>query len=124
MTTKRANFFDESIDRMQSEFDNIQKNFEKRMKRIEKDTQKRMKRLRKTPIVKRVESIRADAQKQLDTNVENIMKLLPVASNAEVKRLERKISKLSRKVTALERAKADRTAKKAPAKPTEVKASA
>ena len=111
---QQANFFDESIDRVQSEFEKVQKGFEKRRKRVEKETEKQIKRLRKAPVVKRVESIRDDAQKQFETNVDNFMKLLPVASNAQVKRLERKITTLSRKVTALERAKTSRSAKTAP----------
>lgn len=121
---QRINFFDESIERMQSEFEKLQKGFEKRRKNFEKDAEKRVKHLRSTPLAKRVESIRGDATKQLETNVENMMKLLPVASNAEIKRLERKVSALSRKVTALERAKADAAKKTSPTQSEAAKASA
>jgi hypothetical protein len=110
---QRANFFDESIDRVQSEFDKLQKTFEKRRKRVERETEKQLKRIRKTPLVKRVETLRDDATKQFESNVENLMKILPVASNVQIKRLERKVNTLSRKVTALERTAADSPVKTA-----------
>ena len=116
---QRATFFDESIDRLQSEFDKLQKGFDKRRKRVEKETEKRLKRIRKTPLAKRVESFRGDATKQFESNVDNFMKLLPVASVSQVKRLERKVNALSRKITTLERAgnnSAAKTAAKARAK--------
>jgi hypothetical protein len=111
---QRANFFDEGIDRMQSEFDKLQKGFEKRRKLVEKQTEKQIKRIRKTPLLKRVESFRGDATKQLESNVENFMKLFPIASHTDVKRLERKVNTLSRKITALERSQSSGAAKTAP----------
>ena len=114
---QRATFLDESIDRLQSEFDKLQKGFDKRRKRVEKETEKRLTRIRKTPLVKRVESFRGDATKQFESNVDNLMKLLPVASVSQVKRLERKVNALSRKITTLERAGNDtKTAAKPRAK--------
>ena len=119
---QRANFFDESIDRVQSEFDKLQKTFEKRRKRVEKETEKQLNRIRKTPLVQRVESFRDDATKQFESNVENLMKMLPVASNAEIKRLSRKVNTLSRKVTALERSMAGGATKSAPKRSEKVSA--
>ncbi len=126
---QRANFIDEGIDRVQEawtsvedEFDKLQKNFEKRRKRFEKQTEKRVKKFEKTPFGKRVVSFREDAQKQIETNVESILGLFPVASRADVKRLERKITQLTRKVNALEKAG---VAKESPsAEKTEAQASA
>jgi len=109
---QRANFIDEGIDRVQEawssvedELGKIQKTFEKRRKRFEKETEKRIKSFEKSDIGKRLVSFRDDARKQIESNVENILGLFPVASSAEVKRLERKISTLTRKVNALEKAK-------------------
>ncbi len=115
---QRANFIDEGIDRVQEawtsvedEFDKLQKNFEKRRKRFEKQTEKSVKKFERTPFGKRVVSFREDAQKQIESNVESFLGLFPVASRADVKRLERKITQLTRKVTALEKTGA---AKKSP----------
>ncbi len=108
---QRANFIDEGIDRVQEawtsvedEFDKLQKNFQKRRKSFEKQTEKRVKKFEGTPFGKRIVSFREDAQKQIETNVESILGLFPVASRTEVKRLERKVTQLTRKVNALEKA--------------------
>ena len=113
---QRANFIEDGIDRVQSawtsvedEFEKLQKNLEKRRKRFEKEREKQVKWLRKTPIAKRVESIREDATRQIESNFESILGLLPVASQSSVKRLERKVSQLSRKLSALEKAQAGGT---------------
>ena len=126
---QRANFIDEGIDRVQEawtsvedEFDKLQKNFEKRRKRFEKQTEKSVKKFERTPFGKRVVSFREDAQKQIETNVESILGLFPVASRADVKRLERKVTQLTRKVNALEKSG---LVKKSPsAEKTEAQASA
>jgi archaellum component FlaC len=127
---ERATFFDEGIDRVQEawssvedEFDKLQKNFEKRRKRIEKETEKQVKKFEKTTFGKRVVSLRDDTQKQIESNIESLLGLFPVASSTQVKRLERKVATLTRKVNALEKA---RTAKTAPpsAGKTEAQASA
>ena len=106
----RANFIDEGLDRVQEawtsvegEFEKLQKNFEKRRKTLEKETEKRVRKFEKTPIGKRVVSFRSEAQKQIESNVENLLGLFPIASSADVKRLERKVTQLTKKVTALEK---------------------
>ena len=107
---------------MEDEFDKLQKNFEKRRKNFEKQTEKRVKKFEKTPFGKRIVSFREDAQKQIESNVESILGLFPVASRTEVKRLERKVTQLTRKLNALEKAG---TAKKSPStEKTELRASA
>lgn len=121
---QRANFFDESIERVQGEVDKLQKGFEKRRKQIEKDAEKRVNRLRSSQLGKRVVALREDAAKQFETNMENFMKLLPVASNAAVKRLERKVNTLSRKVTELERSKVAGVARKVESAAQKVEAAA
>ena len=109
---ERANFIDEGIDRVQGawssvedEFEKLQKNLEKRRKTFEKETDKRVKKFEKSTFGKRVVSFREDAQKQIESNVETVLGLFPVASSAEIKRLERKVSTLTRKVNALEKKK-------------------
>ena len=116
----RANFIDESIDRvqeawssMEGELEKLQKNFERRRKHLEKETQKQVKRLEQSAFGKRVIALREDTQKQIESNLENLMSLIPIASRAEVKRLERKITTLNRKVVALEKAGEKASAPKA-----------
>ena len=107
---QRTNFFEDGIDRFQSawtsvedEFEKLQRNLEKRRKRFEKETEKQVRWLRKTPLAKRVGSIREDATRQLESNVESFFGRLPIASQASVKRLERRVAQLSRKLSALEK---------------------
>lgn len=126
---QRANFIDEGIDRVQEawssvedEFGKLQKNLEKRRKRFERETEKRVKQFEKTPFGKRVVSLREDAQKQFESNLESFLGLIPLASRAELKRLERRVSSLTRKVNALEKAGTAR--KSPPTEKTEAQASA
>ncbi len=113
---QRTNFFEDGIDRFQSawtsvedEFEKLQRNLEKRRKRFEKETEKQVRWLRKTPLAKRVESIREDAARQLESNFQSFLGRLPVASQTSVKRLERRVAQLSRKLSALEKAQAGAT---------------
>jgi DNA anti-recombination protein RmuC len=109
---EQASIIDEGIDRVQEawssvedEFEKFQKNIEKRRKDFEKETEKRVKKFEKTSFGKRIVSLRSDAQKQLESNVESVLGLFPIASSAEIKRLERKVTTLTRKVNALEKSK-------------------
>ena len=111
---QQANFVEESIDRVQNavrsvegEFERLQKQFDKRRKQFEKETQKRVKRFRadisKRPIVKRAESLRSDAAKQLEGGVETILSTLQIASKSEVQKIDRKLSQINRKLGQLEK---------------------
>jgi DNA anti-recombination protein RmuC len=125
---QQASFIDEGIDQVKEafsnvgdEFEKLQKNLEKRRKRFEKETEKRVKKFEKSSFGKRIVSFREDTQKQIESNVESLLSLFPVASSAQIKRLERKVTTLTRKVNALEKASA---AKARTALPTAVKAEA
>ena len=130
----QTSFIDEGIDQVKEawnsvgdEFDKIQKNLEKQRKRFEEETDKRRKRFEKTPVGKRVVSFRQDAQKQIESNIESVLGLFPVASGADLKRLERKVATLTRKVNALEKAGTAKVKAKATsptADPAEAQASA
>ena len=109
----QASFIDEGIDQVKEawsnvgdEFDKLQKNLDKRRKRFEKETEKRVKKFEKTPVGKRLSSLRDDTQKQIESNLDTIFGLFPVASSTDVKKLERKVATLTRKVNALEKASA------------------
>jgi DNA anti-recombination protein RmuC len=118
---QRNNFIDEGIGRLQEawgsvedEFGKLQKNFEKRRKDLEKQAGKRVKKFERSPFGKRVVTFRDDAQKQIQSNFDSVFGLLPLASRSDVKRLERKVTQLGRKLSSLEKAG---SAKQAP--PTE-----
>ena len=107
-------FVEEGFDRVQEAFKNagdeiekFQKQFDKRRKRFEKDTQKRVKQLRtdlrKQPIVKRVEKVQKDASKQFENAVDTMLSTLQIASQADLKRIDRKLSQLTRKLNAIEK---------------------
>jgi hypothetical protein len=115
---ERANIFEGGIDRVQSAWTSVEDEFEKLQKRVEKETEKQVKWLRKTPLAKRVESFREDATRQLEANFENFLGLLPVASQSRVKRLERRVSQLTRKLNALEKAQTSSQRAKSPTRGT------
>ena len=101
---QRANFIDEGIDRFQEAWSSVEDEFEKRRKSFSEQTAKRVKEFESTPFGKRVVTFRGEAQKQIETNLESALGLLPVASRVDVKRLERKVTRLTRKLNALEKA--------------------
>jgi hypothetical protein len=112
---QQATFIDDSIDRIQSvfkdaegEIQKLQKSAVKRRNEIQKKAEKRskdiQKQFRKMPAVKKAEQFRADAQKQIDSNVESFMGKLPVASRYELVKMDRRIKQLTRKLNALEKA--------------------
>jgi hypothetical protein len=88
---------------LQGSYETTLNTFYTRRKRLEKEAEKQVKRFERTPLGKRLASLREDARKQIERNVENLVGLLPIASSAEVKRLERKVTTLTRKVNALEK---------------------
>ena len=111
---QQASIIDDSIDRIQGvfrdadkEIQKLQKRADKRRKEIQKKAEKRSKELqtqfRKMPGVKRAEQIRKDAQKQFDSNLENFLGRLPVASQHDLDKMDRRIKQLTRKLNALEK---------------------
>ena len=101
----------DEVDRLQKRVQMRRKEFEKqltdRRKRIEKRTRKQVDRieseLRKDPIMKRLQGLRKDAVRQIESGVDSVMDALPIATKSDLKRVERKISQISRKVKDLER---------------------
>jgi len=107
-------FVEESYDRVQDtvrswgdELEKMQKEFNKRRKRFEKDAQKRVKRvrgeIRKSALVKRAEALQKDATKQIETGVDTVLDRLQIASRSDVKRLEKKVAKLSKQLRDFEK---------------------
>jgi len=82
---------------------NSQKRFEKRMKEVQKE-------LNKQPVVKRAQKLRAELEERVEKNVDTVndrvLSTLGLASSGEVKKLERKIAQLNKKLRTLEKAQA------------------
>lgn len=123
---QQESFVEESIDRVQSamrsvedEFEKIQRNIQDRRKSFEKQTRKQAKRLRsefrKNTLVKRAEEIRADAVNQIESSVDSLLDWLPVASRADLRKIDRKLNQLTKKLKTLEKSQASEAAEKQPA---------
>ena len=124
---EQANLVQEGVDRFNSAFESLgdevdrlqkrvhtrRKAFEKqltdRRKKIEKQTRKQVDRfeseIRKNPVMKRLQELRKEAVKQIESSVDSVMDALPIATKSDLKRIERKLSQISRKVKDLERGK-------------------
>ncbi len=124
---EQASFVQEGVDRvngafrtLDEEFDRIQKRIQSRRKSIEKQlttgrrglekrTRKQVRRLRtelrKNPVLKRAESLRADAAKQIESGVESVLSAFQIASKSDLTRIDRKISQLTRKLKELDSAR-------------------
>ena len=109
----QTNFVGEGIDRVQEafqsvgdEFERLQGELDERRKDFEATTQKRVKKLqkniRKQPLFKRAESFRRDATKQIEQGVEGILNALQIASSTDMKKLDRKLSAINKRLKEIE----------------------
>jgi hypothetical protein len=109
-----ANFIQDGIDRVESAFENLEKEYkrlskraEKRRKEFEKQTEARVRRfqrdLRNNAVVKRVQTLRDDARKAAQDGVEQMLGSLSIATRSEVRRLDRKVAQLNKKIRELEK---------------------
>ena len=104
---------DGEIQRVQRELSARRRSIEKRLssqrKSVEKRTRKEVKRLqsefRKNPLVKRAESLRKDATKQIESGLDEFLGLFQIASKSDMNRLDRKLTTLSRRLKELEKAR-------------------
>jgi hypothetical protein len=109
-----ANFIEEGMDRIEDAFRSIERDFRRMQKRadrrrklIEKQAEKRVKQfqsdIRKNPVVKRAGDLRQDAVKTVEEQVNSLLSNLRIASQADVRKLERKVAQLNKKVRELEK---------------------
>ena len=71
--------------------------------RIEKGVQQVQDELRKVPAIRRAEELRTEIEKNIDAGVDRVYARLKLARLDEVKKLERKITQLNKKLSALEK---------------------
>jgi hypothetical protein len=111
-----ANFIEEGMDRIEDAFRSIERDFrrmqkraDRRRKQLEKQAEKRVKQfqndIRKNSVVKRAEDLRADALKTVEEQVDTLLSNLRIASQADVRKLDRKVAQLNKKVRELEKQK-------------------
>jgi len=138
--SNRTSFVDESRERVQSAYNNayhnveteiqkLQKQIEGQRKDLTKRTERQLKRIRKElrgnktirPYVDRVESLRSDVSKELESRgkalekrskafekriesgFENLLGSLNLASRSEVDRLDKKLKRVTKKLNALDK---------------------
>ena len=113
--------FNSARERIDGEFDRIQKQLRTRSERIErelsrrrksfeKQTRKQVKQLerdlRKNPLVKRFDRLQADASRQIESALASVLGALRIASTSDLRQMERKIARLSKKLKDMERERA------------------
>ena len=110
----RANIIEESFERVQDRFRNageelqkLQKRADKNRRQFAKRTQKRTEKVQKQlleiPAIKAADEFRVEVFKQIEANMDEFLSRLPIAPNSDIKKLERKVSALTKKVRALEK---------------------
>ena len=111
----RPEWANEGIDRISSELEKWNGKIQSRSAQFRKDSQKRIEKgvkqvqdeLRKVPGVKRAEELRTEIEnrfeKKIDAGVDRVYTRLRLARLDEVKKLERKVAQLNKKLRALEK---------------------
>lgn len=115
---QQAGIVQDSVDRvreamssLESDFEKVQKRAEKKFrsqrKSLEKRTEKQVNRLRsefkKNAYVKRAQNAVDDVSRQIEKNVENLLEALNVASQGDLRRVNRKLNKINKKLQELEK---------------------
>ncbi len=120
----QTSFVADGIDRVQEAFQSVGDEFERlqgqlgdRRKEFEARTQKQVKKLRKDlrkqPLWKQANTLRRDASKQIEQGVEGFLSTFQIASSSDMKKLDRKLNALSKRIKEMEvRAKANGAAPK------------
>ena len=115
MTEETRAVQDEARERIQAVFRSVEEEFEKlqdqvseQRKSFEKSTREQVDRLqtelRKLPLYQRAESMRKEANKQIEKNVDQLLGVLNIATRSEVKKLDRKLNQISKKLKELDKA--------------------
>ena len=111
---ERVKIFEDSIERVQAAFrntgDEIQKLQDRAAKnrremgeRAQAQAQEIQDRLLEFGPIKAVEEFRAEISKQVESNLKEILSRIPIATQDDLKKLEKKVNAMSRKVRALEK---------------------
>jgi archaellum component FlaC len=104
---------DHEFQRVQKQLDTRRKSIEKQIastrKKVEKRTRSELNRfqseIQKYPMVKRAESLRNEASKQIESTLGSLLKMMQIPSKSDLARIERRLSALSRRVKEIEKAR-------------------
>jgi hypothetical protein len=111
----RPEWANEGIERITTELEKWNDKIQSRSVQFRKESQKRIEKgvrqvqdeLRKVPVIKRAEELRTEienrVEKNIDAGVDRVYARLKLARLDEVKKLERKIAQLNKKLSALEK---------------------
>jgi hypothetical protein len=90
----------------EEEFEKLQSKMTERRKDFEKAAQKRVSKVQreieKTPIYKRFDTLRKDASKEVEQGVDRILNALNIATASDVKKLDRRLKQISKKLKDLD----------------------
>ena len=125
----RANPIEDGIDRIQAAFRSaeqevgrIQKQFEKRTTQFNKDAEKRVNRFRKdlskneavqqaqsrwNDVSKGFEKRRKEFEGQVETGLASVLGTFQIASSSDLKKLDKKLNRISRRLNALDKILSD-----------------
>ena len=135
---QKAGIVDEGVERVQAAFQSVedeiqklQKQIQTRSNKLSNAAEKRVKKLRKEilalPAVKRAERARTDItkrwekqskqiEKQVEERIDTVLGRLQIASRSDIAKLNKKLSKMNRKLNDLDKAPAKRS-RPTPSKP-------
>ncbi len=97
-----------AVKTFEKDWKKFQKQAERQRKTIEKRAEREVKKFQKqidtNPVVKRARTLRDDAVKTFETQMDTLLGTFRIANRGEVEKLERKVGSLSRKIRQLEKA--------------------
>lgn len=113
---EQASLVREGVDRLSDAFHSIDDEFQRTQKRIsitrrkvERRTKKELRRFKleakKSPLVKRADSFASDATKQLEQGIDSVLKILNLPTRSDIKRIDKRLSALSRRLKDIEKAR-------------------
>jgi hypothetical protein len=115
---ERTTFFEDSVERFQAGFRNAGEELQKLQNRAASNSRKFGKRaqaqaleiqkqLLEFPPIKAADGFRTDIYKQVESNIQEALNRIPVASQDDLKKLEKKVNAMARKIKTLEKANAE-----------------
>jgi SMC interacting uncharacterized protein involved in chromosome segregation len=100
---------EEEIERVQKQIQTRRKQLEKQLnasrKDFEKQTRKQVRELRKSPVVKDLTKFADEANRQIEGAFETVLAALQIASKHDVDRIDRKLTKINKRLKDIERAR-------------------
>ncbi len=101
--TNGSSPFESTVENIERELGKLQKQLLSGRRELEKRIEKGRKQLvsdvQKNPAFKRAVALRKDAEKQIETGVENMLSAFQIASKRDVDRIDRRLKTINKKLT-------------------------